>query len=444
MKHRTLAGWAVGSFSSSVLVNAIALLHLRFMTDSLGLSMALAGTLVVASRIYDAILDPVVGVLSDRTRTRFGRYRPYLVVGSLFAALSMIMLFNVPAALSGGGLVAYVGGSLLLFSTAYTLYRIPYLALGRSLTQDFAERSRLMAASVYGNSCGSLLAMSAAPFLLAQLGSDRAGHGVIALILAAFIAISGIATFLLIGQESAEGQPPASATHASLIETIGALKENKPFQRLIAFKVLLLSGLSVHMNAIPYYTRHVLGISDTGLGSLFLIQTIVMMVAQLLWVPLAARFGRRNALVVAGLVQCAAMLAWSLIPAGHPLPWLQVCGGLNGLAGGGIFLGLYTVLTDTMDHGRRISGREGREGILAGVFVMVEKATAAGGTFLFSMILGWAGYVSSSNAGSHVQPASVSAAILLSISFIPAVLVLLACLCLRGMQLDDARALKLA
>lgn len=441
MKFRVLLGWAVGSFSSSVLVNAIGLLHLRFMTDSLGLSIALAGGLTAAAKIYDAILDPIVGMASDRTRTRFGRYRPYLALGSLLAALSMVLLFNVPAFLSGGALTAYVALSLLFFSTAYTLYRIPYLALGRSLTQSFAERSRLMAGSVYGTSCGSLLAMSAAPFLLAQMGSDRAGHGIIAIILALFIAIGGLSTFLLIGEEKVEAQPAGAATrHLSMGAAVRAVRENKPFQCLVAFKVILFSGMAIHVTAIPYYFRHVLGSSDAGLGSLFLIQTLVMMAAQFLWVPLAGRIGRRNALLAAGLLDMVAKLAWAFIPAGHPFPWIQLCGALSGLAASGVFLGLYTVLTDTMDHARRQSGGPGREGILAGVFVMVEKATAAGGTFLFSLILGWAGYVSSHDAGVVVQSANVGRGLFVAIAILPACFSLLACLCLRNMRLEDRPA----
>lgn len=96
MKRRQLIGWGLGSFTSASLVGAVGLLHMRFMTDLLGIAMAAAGFLVVLSKIYDAILDPLMGAFSDRTRTRWGRYRPYLAGGGLLAALSLVMLFNVP------------------------------------------------------------------------------------------------------------------------------------------------------------------------------------------------------------------------------------------------------------------------------------------------------------------------------------------------------------
>ena len=94
-----MIGWGVGSFTSAALVGAVSLLHMRFMTDSLGVAIGVAGMLVVLSKIYDAILDPLMGVASDRTQTPWGRYRPYLVGGALLAAVSLAMLFNVPSGL---------------------------------------------------------------------------------------------------------------------------------------------------------------------------------------------------------------------------------------------------------------------------------------------------------------------------------------------------------
>ena len=92
MKPRALFGWALGSFTSAALVGAVALLHLRFMSDSLGMAIGVAGLLVAASKLYDALLDPLMGMFSDRTRTRWGRYRPWLAGGGVLAGVSLAML----------------------------------------------------------------------------------------------------------------------------------------------------------------------------------------------------------------------------------------------------------------------------------------------------------------------------------------------------------------
>lgn len=425
MKKSAYLGWAIGSFTSSALVSAVGLLHLRFMTDSLGLAIGLAGMLTVLAKVYDAACDPLMGHIGDRTRTRFGKYRPYLLGGGLFAGLSMALLFNVPATLTGGALIAWVAASLLLFSTAYTLFRIPYLALGRALTTDFAERSRLMTFSVYGSSLGNMAATAAAPFLLSRIGSDRAGHAAVALILGALIALGGVASFLLLREREATAAATASDGHGTLRDALAALRANPPFLCLIAFKVVLFCGLTVHMSAIPYYTRHVLGVADSTLGSIFLAQTLAMMVSQQLWSRLAARQGRRFALLAASALCAVAYMGWLFVPPAHPEPFVHLCAIVSGVATGGVFLGLYTVLTDTMDFARRAQGQD-RAGVLAGVFVMVEKGTAAFGTWAFSMTMAAVGFVSATGAGAAAQSPQVRMGIVVALSLAPALAALAA------------------
>lgn len=433
MRHRAFIGWGLGSFTSSALVSAVSLLYLRFMTDSLGIAIAVAGLLVVVSKTYDAFLDPLMGILSDGTSTRWGRYRPYLLGGALVSALALVLLFNVPHGLQGTGLAVFCCFTLLLYSTGYTMYRIPYLALGRAITRDFDQRSKLMTFSVYGSSLGGLAATAAAPWLLSRLGSDRAAHELLAWLLAGLVAVGGIGTFLLVDAERADAT--AAAPHFSLADAWDALRSNKPYQGLIAFKVVMFAGISLHGTAIPFYTRHVLRVSDAKLASIFLVQTLGMMASQQGWVWLARRLGRRRALMTAAIGQAGSMLAWWLLSPAHPMPWVQILSAVEGVFAGGIFFGLYTVLTDTMDMGAA-DRKSGREGIYAGVFVMVEKATAALGTFIFSAIMGWAGFVSARNVGSE-QPAAVIHGIILAISVLPAIGAAVACLALRLMPPSD-------
>ena len=429
MKMRAMVGWGVGSFTSAALVGAVSLLHMRFMTDSLGIAIGVAGLLVVLSKVYDAILDPLMGVASDRTRTPWGRYRPYLIVGALLAAVSVTMLFNVPTSLARGGIITWSCLSLLIYSTAYTMFRIPYLALGRAITQDFGERSRLMTFSVIGSSIGTMAATSAIPFLLAGFGSDRSAHALLAWLVTGFVALGGIATFLMIESEGEESGSQSRA-HFTMAEAWRAVAANRAFRALIGFKVLLFSGLALHGAAIPYFTRHALHATDFSLGSVFLMQTLAMMASQPVWVRVASRIGRRKGLIAAALMEAIAILAWFLVPAGQPSPWLQLIGGFEGLALGGIMFGLYTMLSDTMDLACSDPAAPGQDGILAGVFVMVEKATSALGTFLFGTIMAWAGFISASDAGT-IQPATVTTGIIAAIALIPAGAALLACLILR-------------
>jgi Na+/melibiose symporter-like transporter len=438
VKLRAQIGWGLGSFTTAALVGTVGLLHMRYMTDSLGMAIGVAGLLVVVSRIYDAVLDPLMGAFSDRTSTRWGRYRPYLVAGSLLAASALVLLFNVPSGLSGYSTVAFSGAALLLYSTAYTMFRIPYLALGRTITSDFHERSRLMTFSVYGSSLGSLTALSAGPWLLATLGSGRDAHGTIAWIVACFVACGGIATFLLIDTEGSENSHSAPLRH-SWREALLAVAKNRPFARLIGFKVAMFAGLSVHGAALPYYTRHVLHAADTSLSGLYLFQTLATMASQFIWVGVARKVGRVRGLMTAALMQAVSMLLWYVVPTGAPAPWLQLLGALEGICIGGLIFGLYGMLTDIMDLARRDAGSAAQEGSLSGVFVMVEKATAAFGAFVFSLVMSSVGFVSAKDSG-VVQSPRVVAGIVIAMSVIPAAAAVLSCLFLRGASANSVSA----
>lgn len=427
------AGWALGSFATSVLINSTGLLAMRFMTDELGVGAGLAATLLAVSKVYDGVTDPLMGVISDRTRSRWGRRRPYLFVGAWLCGLAMYASFNVPRFESPALLTAWVLGMLLFFATAYTVFRIPYLSMGADLTRSFQGRSRLMTWAVYGSSVGSLFATSAAPFLLAWGGGGRAAHELVGTVLGVLILLTGLGCFYLTAGAPDGGEVPRQSY--GWRERMVALAQNRPFVLLIAAKVLLFIGLSVHITGIAYFTRHVLGASDYSLGGLFLLQTLGMMVSQPLWARIAARLGRRGGLQLALLCDVLIFCAYWFAEAGSANAWLAVLGPLKGITSGGIFQNIQAMLADTMNYDRVRHGLR-REGLFAGIYVMVEKFTAALGTALFGAVIGAMGYVATQGAA---QPQSAEAllAIRACVSLLPAAIMLLAIAILAGYRLTQ-------
>ncbi len=428
------AGWALGAFCTSVLINSTGLLHLRFMTDSLGIGAALAGTLLAISRVYDGVIDPLMGAVSDRTRSRWGRRRPWLLLGSLMCGLAMVGKFVVPDFESPSMLAAWMTLVLLFFATAYTTFRIPYLAMGADLSRSFEGRSRLMTFQVYGSSIGSLVATTAAPFLLAMQGGGRGSHEFMALVLGALILLSGLATFRLTAW-APEGVLTARQ-HYTWRERFSALAQNRPFVVLIIAKTLLFIGLALHLSAVAYFVRHVLQLNDFSLGTVFLMRTLATIASQAMWPRVAASLGRRNALIIAILCDVAMFGAWWLIPVEGADRWLVALGLLGGVAGGGIFFNIQCMLPDTMDYDAKRFGLR-REGMFAGIFVMTEKFTSAIATAMFGAFIGFMGYVAAADVGA-VQPASAITAIRLSVSVLPAALMLLSIGVLLGYRLPPA------
>lgn len=428
---RLYLGWGLGAFCTSMLINSTGLLHLRFMTDSLGMGAALAGTLVALSKVYDGLTDPLMGVISDRTRSRWGRRRPWLLLGALMCALAMLAMFNVPVFESPTALTAWMVGVLLFFASGYTVYRIPYLALGADISRSFEGRSRLMTFQVYGSSLGGLVATSAAPFLLAMGGGGRESHEVMSWVLATLILLSGLACFRL--TDTAPAGELVAPPHYTLREKFSALAQNRPFVCLIVAKVVLFVGLALHISAVAFFMRHGLNLTDFSLGTMFLLRTFTTIGSQALWPKIAARLGRRNALIAAISADVMLYGAWWLLPSEGAATGLMVLGFLQGISAGGVIFNIQCMLPDTMDYDAQKFGLR-REGLFAGIFVMTEKFTSAMATAIFGTFIGAMGYVAAADVG-VAQPASALLAIRLSVSVLPAALMLLSIFVLLGYRL---------
>ena len=143
---RTVLSWGPPVSALAAPLLFLQFFFLKFATDVLLMAPAVVGMIFAAGRLWDAISDPIVGTWSDRTRTRLGRRRPWMLVGVPLMALTILMTWAPPEALSGGALVAWVAVSLFGFYTAYTIYAVPHQSLGSEFTTDHHDRSRIFGA----------------------------------------------------------------------------------------------------------------------------------------------------------------------------------------------------------------------------------------------------------------------------------------------------------
>ncbi|MBT4741549.1 MAG: MFS transporter, partial [Rhodospirillaceae bacterium] len=135
-------GWGLGGVGTTIFLFSKSLV-LRYMIDYLGVAAVTAALLFAVSKFYDAFTDPVMGVISDRTRSRWGRRRPYLLAGSVLCAVTFVLLFSVPVFESQNAVILYMGALLILFATAYTLFNVAHLAMPVEMTANHQERSQM-------------------------------------------------------------------------------------------------------------------------------------------------------------------------------------------------------------------------------------------------------------------------------------------------------------
>jgi len=409
-------GWGMGTLAMSLMFQSTSVFLLKYIVDFVGIAAATAGTIVSLAKIYDAIVDPLIGTISDRTRTRWGRRRPYLLVGTFIAALSFVLLFNLAALNLTNGLVFVVLFALVLNATGYSLFNIPYLAMPAEMTNDFHERTKLIAFRTSAVGAGGLLAASAGPAIIAQFGSGVAGYTMMSLVMGSIILIAGLACFWITRTAPTAAFIPQAG--GSIGEQFRTALENKPFMLLLGVKLSHLLGLSMFMASLPFLFRNVLELSYGALGLYFLVQNISTLATQPLWLKITRAIGKNRAYYIAVSIYFVGLASWLLASKGEPDMLIATRAVFTGIAAGGVLLLGQSMLPDTMQYDFQRTGLR-REGIFAGVYTTVEGLSFALGPAIVGIVLGAAGYIS--GAGDVHQPESAQRAIFFCASLLPAV-----------------------
>lgn len=423
-------GWAIGSVGTATLLIAVNLLILKYLVDYLLISAGFAGVIIAATRIFDASLDPFMGLISDRTKSRWGRRRPYLLVGGILCGFAPILLFGNPFGMATASPTLYITFALCVMSIAYTAYSVPYITMSFELTADRKERTMLMSFRVYAMSAGGMLAQSLAPWIIEKTGGGLEGFAVMGLVLGAIIALVCLTSFVMTTNAKAVEVKPTTV-QPKLRDMMGAFG-NKPFMRLIGAKSIYIIGTGVQASALAFFITQALDQSLAMLGLLSMAVSIAVIVAQPFWVWVCNRIGKRRAFIAAAPLNALANISWLLADSSEPSWGFIVRGTAIGLAGGGMMLCIQAMLPDVLQHESERSGIS-QEGVLAGAFTTVERAVSAGSVAIAGFILSLGGYV----AGAEAQSAETIWVLFLCVSAAPTLGIVIGALILWGYSLKD-------
>ncbi|WP_343527055.1 MFS transporter [Sphingomonas sp.] len=361
-----------------------------------GLSLATIGFIFFLGRFWDVAADPIVGTLSDRTRSRFGRRRPWIAAGGLLFGIGSALLFFPPAAIAP----LYLGTALFVFYAGWTMIEIPFSAWAGELSGQYHERTRIVTYKQTMFAIGLLLVLIL-PTLIEQW---RPADGVLKLHATGVFILVTLVPALLLGL-TAIAEPPLPthyARHTGFWRSVGLVFGDRLLLRVLASDVAVTAGQSIRAGLIAFFCVSYMGLPQWASG-LYLLQFVFGVVAGPLWLAIGRRLGKRETAIAGELAQAAINIG--LLAVFPDTLWLLVALAVaQGLTQGSGNLMLRAMVADVADAHELATGHN-RTGLFFSVFSLATKAGPAIGIGLALPLLAWLGFAPKG----HSEPGALEA-----------------------------------
>jgi GPH family glycoside/pentoside/hexuronide:cation symporter len=379
LSFREKLGYGLGDTASHFVWDMVGFWLLFFYTDVYRIPAAAAGTIMLVARFWDMAIDPVIGVLSDRTRTRWGKFRPYILFGALPYALLAVLTFTTPN-LGEAGKIIYAGATYVLLMTAYAAVNLPYSSLAAVMTDDTYERAGL---NTYRFICafGGQFVVAGLALTLAKFfgRGDKAQGFQYTLIL---FGVLSLVFFFITFKTSKERVQPLPSVQSSLKEDLKNLLKNRPWIVLAIVGVLSFVMFAIQNAAIAYYFKYYVGKEDNV--QLFnVVGTIALIVALPFSKPLAKKFGNKNVFIGSSLVSGVFFVSLYL-PGEKSMVTLYTLNVLGKMAYAPAVPLLWTMIADSADYSEWKTGRRAT-GLYFSAATFAQKA----GWGIGAAIAGW-------------------------------------------------------
>lgn len=380
----------VGDFGCNLYWQTAQLYLLFFYTDVVGLPATVAGLIYMTALIWDAVMDPIVGLVADRTRSRWGRYRPYLVLGGPLLALAFAGLFAGPAAHVAGA-VAFALVSQLAFRTLYALVSIPYASLFARVTRDSAQRGDLTGfRMVFGAMAAILVAALTLP-LASALGGEAGGRQGWIVLGAVYGALAtGCLLLTAWGSRGLDTPDAAPEPRRPVGDVWRSLASNRALHLLLGAIVISSFATTMFSKNLLYYFKYVIG--DAKMGSLALgAVALTIVVTTPLWALALRVIGKRNVWLVGTIPSVLGLTLWHFGD-GQPLGVLYGALVLQGMGAAAGVVCFWSMLPDTVEYGEWRSGVR-TESLVFGLTVLGQKVALGLGAGALGLALTHVGYV---------------------------------------------------
>ncbi|MBL7215873.1 MAG: MFS transporter [Phycisphaerae bacterium] len=390
---KTRMAWGAGGLADNFITSSLIVLAMPIYNITLGMDPVKVGIAMSIPRLFDAITDPIMGNISDNTRSRFGRRKPYIALGAILSAI-LLPLIWMPPVRTEEGMFWYFTLMAIVYTGAYTVFVIPYTALGYELTTDYNERTKVLAWRMYIGLLGSLTVPWLYKLCLLPIFGGDAAVGVlwVGIALGAVIIITGILPVLSCREnKEIQNQEKINLFHAMLYTL-----KNKPYLILLGgfvifmFALFGIGTLSLYVNIYYVYGGdEASGATLSAMGGSLAALTSYLSLPLLTWFSI--RYGKRNAMIGGLSVAMLGVLSmWFTIT--PKMPYLQlvsffICGiGLQGC-----WLMLSSMVADICDEDELKTGLR-REGIYGAVYSFAQKASLALTAVVGGLVIKFSGF----------------------------------------------------
>jgi sugar (glycoside-pentoside-hexuronide) transporter len=416
-------GYGLGSSASNFTWQMVSFYLLFFYTDVFGIPAAVAGTILLAARIFDGLNDPVVGYIVDRTRTRWGRFRPYLLFGSWIDALILILVFTTPP-FSLSGKIAYAATTYVLLGVIYTFLTVPHSALMAATTQDTQERSSLAAVTMIAIYSTVLIVAAGTMPLVNSFASRQIGFTITAVL----YGMLAVVLYLICFASTRETAPKPAKRHSFKAE-LNMIVRNKYLLILLLAIFLVQVANDMRTSSVIFFFKY--NLKNETFYPVFMMIMILAMIAGASISPwLGRKLGsKRNLYLIGTLIIAVSGVGVMLTPQDN-LVLITIALGVSSVGIGITYVMIRSMLADTVEYGEWKTGLRG-EGIIFSTFGVSNKLGYAAGGSMAAFLLASAGY-----APGIAQTPQVQRIILFMVTLFPIIAAILAAIVLLFYKVD--------
>lgn len=433
LSKREKVSYGLGDMGNNIAYGAVGFYFVFFLTDVAGISPLWAGYIFMIVRIWNAVCDLIMGVISDHTKTRFGRRRPFLLYGAIPLGIGFALLWLVPFK-GNVQLIIYYTIIGILFNTLYSFVSIPYNALLPELSQDYDERTSISGYKMAFSFVGSLLSAMGVTYIVDTIYPGKSMYAtsfpvmgrVLALVLAVSILLAFVGT-----KERVEAK--VSENQGNIWTNLKSLMKLKEFKLVLGVFIFNMVSFDIIMALYIYFMKYALKISDSLSYIFMAIPLVAAVVVTPIWVGISNKIGKQKTYIISAIYFLIPLFACLFIPAGN----IPVTAAITILIGVGMSASqvlIFSILPDVVEVDELKNGVR-REGVIYGATMLLYKISSAIIVALVSAAMGWFGYIESTGNSVVTQSASAVFGIRLLMSCMPAICLILSVIFIKKLSL---------